>query len=387
MLILTILLFQLEALLLVGDPSDYGLPSLQMFTAPYFNPKTKEFENVTSLMTISDAQCILLKEPNKRKIIIQPLPNPEDVPFLDSYCLLDYDKIEGAIYDTATTIETLLPIKEAQESLQNDNGIRLMGCFSYPKYSKVVGEVIKATKDNPPKPRPLLSELTEPVLPAFATNYLTKPDLLANPPLTVKDQLKKIVQALSTETDKAKIKEMKHTLKIGPYYAIAFDKWQAFSVEQPGNEKLWDEAVAAKDAADVALDEVETAKNTVKADKEKLDAAVTDAEIEKAQQELDKSTAELREKEVKKKVTSNDVGIKYSLAQAKTEALEVMVEEGVEANKEFNNAVEALTGGLTVKDFNGGNDISAKTTVIQIREEYGGTEKNCMPLPTTQGMD
>jgi hypothetical protein len=221
----------------------------------------------------------------------------------------------------ATTIDTLLPIKEAQESLQNDNGIRLMGCFSYPKYSKVVGEVIKATKDNPPKPRSLLSELTEPVLPAFATNYLTKPDLLANPPLTVKDQLKKIVQALSTETEKAKIKEMKNTLKIGPYYAIAFDKWQAFSVEQPGNEKLWDEAVAAKDAADIALDEAETAKNTVK------------------------------------------------------------------GNKDFNNAVEALTGGLTVKDYNGGNDISAKTTVIQIREEYGGTEKNCMPLPTTQGMD
>jgi len=59
----------LKGILLMGDKNDYRLPAMQLFTAPLYIKEKHHYENVTSIMTIGNGECVAEKGPARAEVI------------------------------------------------------------------------------------------------------------------------------------------------------------------------------------------------------------------------------------------------------------------------------------------------------------------------------
>ncbi len=91
----------------MGEPIDYRLPSIQLFTAPVYNQANNSFENGTSIMTFGNEDCQI--ERDGQTITIKSPPVADQSKPVFQYCIRPFDP-EGPNQAEEEALRATVPI-------------------------------------------------------------------------------------------------------------------------------------------------------------------------------------------------------------------------------------------------------------------------------------
>jgi hypothetical protein len=145
-------ILQLLGILLVGDPTDYRLPSIQTFVAPYedtITPPEPQLINGTSLFMIGDTtECVLTKGDSPHQsgaeIRVRTKQSAKPLAKKDTFCKLSYKNLPNNLADPSATGGTRTPEQIARSVLHHDQTIKIKDCWMNENYTEATVTKIEA---------------------------------------------------------------------------------------------------------------------------------------------------------------------------------------------------------------------------------------------------